>query len=767
VDFIEGEHKACDMGVYFARPRTAYFNNLKYTEFFAAWDYNPKLPARFHVGGTRHHLESEYLQIRIPGVTKVMWLYKRMKPEDSVVRMSYVYITAGEIWYFRLILLNFPCLSFEDAMCFEGITYITMQESAIARGLFADESEAKVCFQEALVMSTPYELRSLLITLALQGFPTLTIFNDPELRMALMLDIYMNTNQNLELSTIKLINAIHEKFRDEDKDALLYGYPPAQYISTELEKEIVRYNPLHQAAALAELHRKVPNNEDQETVYVEICSRLDRIAIAKANQQGDEPLNDANIVAGRLVFIQGQGGSGKSTFAKKILAYARSKKLIAKGCSSTGLSCQVYEDFTTAHSLFGIPVVEDDDDYDHDAVLESNVKPDRRALLENTSLIVWDEFLSNHKQCLECAFNVTNKFNNMVVVCMGDYRQIAPVVINGSIFDVVKASMVSSHLWQRFKVYCFRRNMRLVGLLRTGQQENLSVEEEETAAAALHQQQQYAQMLLELGEGNVFSKRLEPLLEEPESGSTLVRLPLIKAITVKTEALQFVYPNGFESHTMHKSSILAATNEDGDEWNSIVQDMNPNEPRSYFSADVFDQVDDPNGFVQEMMTTEALNKFTKNGCPPHKLVLKVNDICIILRNLNKKDGLSNNTRVRITHMSQFQIRVQTLDENPKSHVLCRIKFKFRIPFGHSFTMTRTQFPLRLGYCMTFNKAQGQEWDKVLADIRKAPFSHGHLYVVLSRIRQSSNIKMFCHETQIFEDCPMAVNVVFNKLKIDV
>jgi hypothetical protein len=60
---------------------------------------------------------------------------------------------------------------------------------------------------------------------------------------------------------------------------------------------------------------------------------------------------------------------------------------------------------------------------------------------------------------------------------------------------------------------------------------------------------------------------------------------------------------------MHKSSILAATNIDGDEWNTTVQNMNPSPAREYLSADVFDEIDDPHGFVQEMMTTEALNSF--------------------------------------------------------------------------------------------------------------------------------------------------------------
>ena len=53
-------------------------------------------------------------------------------------------------------------------------------------------------------------------------------------------------------------------------------------------------------------------------------------------------------------------GSGKSTFAKKVMALVRSKGRIALGCASTGLAAQVYGqgEFETAHSLFGIPVIE-------------------------------------------------------------------------------------------------------------------------------------------------------------------------------------------------------------------------------------------------------------------------------------------------------------------------------------------------------------------------------------------------------------------------
>jgi len=39
--------------------------------------------------------------------------------------------------------------------------------------------------------------------------------------------------------------------------------------------------------------------------------------------------------------------------------------------------------------------------------------------------------------------------------------------------------------------------------------------------------------------------------------------------------------------------------------------------------------------------------------------------------------------------------------------------------------------------MSFNKSQGQEMDSVLLDLRNSVFTHGHLYVALSRVRDAS------------------------------
>ncbi len=80
------------------------------------------------------------------------------------------------------------------------------------------------------------------------------------------------------------------------------------------------------------------------------------------------------------------------------------------------------------------------------------------------------------------------------------------------------------------------------------------------------------------------------------------------------------------------------------------------------------------------------NTIQYNGVPPHNLQLKVGDICIILRNLSVRDGLQNDTRVRKTHISKYKIRVQTIEERPRSSTLSRIMFIFKLPFVQSFTI---------------------------------------------------------------------------------
>ena len=77
-----------------------------------------------------------------------------------------------------------------------------------------------------------------------------------------------------------------------------------------------------------------------------------------------------------------------------------------------------------------------------------------------------------------------------------------------------------------------------------------------------------------------------------------------------------------------------------------MQDINTNQQHHLFSHDTFDEVDDLKGYLRGMITEELLNHYTDSSAPLHDLSLKVDDICIVMRKV-QKSGLANNTRVQV------------------------------------------------------------------------------------------------------------------------
>lgn len=63
-----------------------------------------------------------------------------------------VYVTAGEIWYLRLILLETSPRSYEDARTYRGVTYQTFQEAALAKGLVTESNVAVSCFRVSCLL---------------------------------------------------------------------------------------------------------------------------------------------------------------------------------------------------------------------------------------------------------------------------------------------------------------------------------------------------------------------------------------------------------------------------------------------------------------------------------------------------------------------------------------------------------------------------------------------------------------------------------------
>ena len=65
--------------------------------------------------------------------------------------------------------------------------------------------------------------------------------------------------------------------------------------------------------------------------------------------------------------------------------------------------------------------------------------------------------------------------------------------------------------------------------------------------------------------------------------------------------------------------------------------------------------------------------------------------------------------------------------------------------GLPFTVLRRQYPIIPAYCLSVHKAQGQSLHKVGLIFESDPFTHGQLYVALSRVACWLCIVVMMHE----------------------
>ena len=135
--------------------------------------------------------------------------------------------------------------------------------------------------------------------------------------------------------------------------------------------------------------------------------------------------------------------------------------------------------------------------------------------------------------------------------------------------------------------------------------------------------------------------------------------------------------------------------------------------------------------------------------PPHTLALKPSVIIMLLRNLNPKKGLCNGTRLIIRSLHNNFITAEILSECNQGETVCIPRIDLApndatLPF----VLKRRQFPIIPAYSMMINKSLGQIFEHVGIHLNEPVFSHGQLYVALSRSKNPQQIKVFIKDGQL-------------------
>ena len=128
--------------------------------------------------------------------------------------------SAGDIFYFQLILLEFPKVSWDDAKSFNGTQYHSFQQAAIAAGLVTEVTAALECFNIFKEVSTGPQLRGLFASMTIQGFPTIPIFEDEDGKYHLSKD-FIDRGMSPKLAHNDMLKDLARRLAYDDKVSIL------------------------------------------------------------------------------------------------------------------------------------------------------------------------------------------------------------------------------------------------------------------------------------------------------------------------------------------------------------------------------------------------------------------------------------------------------------------------------------------------------------------------------------------------------------------
>jgi hypothetical protein len=625
--------------------------------------------------------------------------------------------------------------SYQDLQTFNNIPYPTFREACIARGLLTDDGEWRRCLLEASSMQTGAQLRNLFATLLLFCCPTKPelLWNDfrqhicDDLRYRLQCTGRQDPQDSeifdyglwlIEQLLVKTLRKHLEDFPDMPLPSRSWD----DEVENPLIGEQLNYNRDHERTLAEE--RIVRLNTEQRHAYDQIISSVES-------------------QAGHTFFLNGPGGTGKTFVYNTVCNIARSNGWIVLCVASSGIAALLLRGGRTAHSTFKIPI-----SLHQDSTCPIPKEGRLASLIRATRLIIWDEITMQHRHAAEAVDRTCRdilgvrdrNFGGITVVFGGDFQQILPVVHRGTREDVVSASLLRSVLWTDIKVLKLTQNMRV---------------------ASDPNAQAFSSWLLDIGHGR------------GRTANDTIHLPQGMVAPDPETFISEVYPGiGSIPHPpgdyFLDRMILAPRNSDVGDLNRRIFELMSGEEEVFLSVDsVVDEagVDDGSS-SRDTFPAEFLRTLHPPGLPPGELRLKPGCPIILLRNLCPAQGLCNGTRMVVVRMSRRVLEAKVIggEHHGELAFIPRITL---IPTegqtGFAFALKRCQFPVNLAFALTINKAQGQSVKKVGIDLRIPVFSHGQLYVALSRATSSRNISVLLPDTnRDHQTC----NVVYPEVLVD-
>ena len=455
-------------------------------------------------------------------------------------------------------------------------------------------------------------------------------------------------------------------------------------------------------------------NEDQYEVIQTILGKIER-------------------KEGGLVFIDAPGGTGKTFTLNTLASMIRKDGNHVPATATSGIASTVLIHGCTAHKYFQLRIPIKKTDY-----LKIKKGSKEAELLKNMVFCIIDEAPMLHKLNFESidrslrdiTGHHNKKFGGKLVVASGDFRQILPIVTGCS----NRAKIVDSTL--KFSSIVWDDDVTVLKL-----RKNMRVENEKRLHPndlRLHRElKKHEKWLLDLGEGKLNI-----------DGGSLVEIPKKMYRDSKDEVVDEIYgdleENAGNGDYYNGRTILASTNEIVNEINKELIERLPGELYVKKSVDTVNE-DSGGMFVPE----EVLNAMNPSGIAEHELHLKVGALVILLKNLDMKKRHVNGTKYIVRKIYQYRLLLEKVsndeDDVDRFLELPRIPMKPSNPVP-GLELKRLQFPIKVAFGMTFNRAQGQSTKKCGIVLPQGVWTHGQIYVAFSRCGNPNNIFVWAEQS---------------------
>jgi hypothetical protein len=435
----------------------------------------------------------------------------------------------------------------------------------------------------------------------------------------------------------------------------------------------------------------------------------------------------------------------------------------------TGIAAIDHIGGRTMHKTYGLPV--DIGQHADLHTLTSSLKmgsPEAGAL-RAAAVVVLDElpmcnavYLMVVDKLLRTVMSAPDvPFGGKVVVAAGDFRQTAPVVPRANREQVLQASVKSCEAWRDFTVMSLTVPIRAASdsaldrFLETLGNGTAAHVDRATGRALPDQDKRLrfgGEHYVALHASSVLGQRL-------------------RVFTDPKDALEFTHSAADLARedygrTAPPGGLICPHNDTVDEHNLKFLAQVPGPP-VYLDAIENMQLDSE--AEHDFMSDEFMAHVHEGGKPPHRLTLKVGAIVQAIRNMNSDTGVLNGTRLCIVGIKRHVVLCEFLDGSKRRVAIPRLLFEINIPKS-VVKVQRRQFPLRLCYAITSNKAQGKTFTgNVCVDMRRGFFAHGQLYVAMSRSVCAERLALLVNPHDVVVDpdsgekTTVFVNVVYPEL----